>query len=383
MTSTRNARPDPGRTQPRPRPSEERARVAAEGRATRGVALIAIVVAVMALGLAAWRAVAPSGSSCQQVAWDTTPKAKDLPSDWTIQASQYDILRKSMTLTGALPADQSTGQAVIYATITCYPDGAAESVTRSADAATAAGQVVTARDDLGDQAFSAIDQSNAEFLQLRHGDVVVYLAASGDANPTEVDIVASAYDKALGGDGGVVAVGTPDVGSPGESEDTGALPSGAEEPSASAAAPELESLLPTNVGDIALSIESQTGDTALSDDQGGAPIAAALRAAGAQPDDLHMADAYDNSGTSDILISALSVRGMGQKALKAFVLDSWLQASGAGVTRDQAKVGGRDVTRVDYGGGGIVHYVLPGNGVVYIVSTSDTDVAAQALAALP
>jgi hypothetical protein len=383
MTSNRNARPDPGPAQPRPRPSDERARVAADGRTTRRIAWIAVVIAVVGLGLAAWRALAPSGGGCQQVAWDATPRAKDLPGGWSIQASQYDVLRKSMTLTGAVPADESTGQAVIYATITCYPDGAAESVTRSADAATAAGQVVTKRDDLGDQAFSAIDQSNAEFLQLRHGNVVVYLAASGDANPTEVDIVASAYDKALGGDGGVIAVGTPDTGSPEPSDDLGAAPSEEAEASESPAAPELESLLPTTIGDLTMAVESQTGSTALTDDQGGGPIVAALRAAGAQPDDLHLADAYDDSGTSDLLVSALSVRGMDAKALKAFVLDSWLQASGTGVTREQAKVGGRDVTRVDYGGGGIIHYVLPGAGAVYIVSTSDKDIAAQALAALP
>jgi hypothetical protein len=387
MSSSRNVRPDPGPApgpaQTRPRPSDERAQLAAEGRTTRTIALIAVAVAVGALGLAAWRALVPTGASCQQAAWDTTPGTKDLPAGWSISASQYDILRKSMTMVGAAPADDTTAQAVVYATITCYPEGAADSVTRSADAATAAGQVVTARDDLGDQAFSAIDDSNAEFLQLRHGDVVVYLAASGDANPTEVDMLASAFDKALGGDGGEVAVGTPDAASPGSSDDTGALPSEEVEPSTTPAAPDLEARLPAAVGDLELSVDSVGGEDVLSDDQGGRPIIAALRAAGAPPADLRLAQAYDNAGASDLLISALAVKGVGDKALTSFVLDAWLQTSGAGITRTPATVGGRQVTKVDYGDAGIVDYVLPGDGVVYIVSTADKDLAGKALAALP
>ncbi len=340
MTTPRQPRPEPS-SGPRPRPSDERAQLAASGRTTRRLAIAAIVVACVGLGLAAWKAVAPADAGCQQAAWDITPKTGDLPPDWSISASQYDVLRKSMTMVGPVPADETAAQAVVYATITCFPEGAAESVTRSADAATAAGQVVTARDDLGDQAFSALDQSNAEFLQLRHGDVVVYLAASGDTNATEVDLLASAFDKAMGGDGGAVAVGTPDTGSPVPSGDLGAVPSDSLEPSAGPAAPELEAKLPTAVGDLTLTVDSVAGEDILSEDQGGQPIISALRAAGAQPTDLALAQAADDSGA--LVISALSVDGMGQKALKTFVLDSWLQANGAGIKREAVTVGGRDV----------------------------------------
>ena len=101
---------------------------------------------------------------------------------------------------------------MVYATITCYPSGAADAVTRSADASTAAGQTVVSRDDLGDQGFSAADSSGANFLQFRHDRLVVYLAGSGDATAAEVDAIASAFDKSLGGDGGAVALGTPGTG---------------------------------------------------------------------------------------------------------------------------------------------------------------------------
>jgi len=382
MSSSRHLRPEPGSGQPRMRPSDERALLAADGRRTRWIAFAAVGVAVVALGLAAWKMLTPAADSCQQVAWDTTPASKDLPAGWAITASQYDVLRKSMTLTGPQPSDATANQAVVYATITCYPEGAADSVTRSAAAAKAAGQDVTTRDDLGDQAFSAVDPSDAEFLQLRHGNVVAYLAASGDATPDDVDSLASAFDRALGGDGGEAAVGTPDAGSPGASEDLSEEPSDEADASSSPSAPELEALMPTKVGDIDLAVDSSTGDEVLSDEQGGQPIVAALRAAGATPADLRQAYAYDNAGNSDILITAITVKGMSDKQLLTFVLDTWLQAGGPGVTRSQQTISGKQVTRVDYGDGGIVHYVLPEPGVVFVVSTADKPTAEQALAAL-
>ncbi len=130
---------------------------------------------------------------------------------------------------------------VVLATVTCYPDGAADSVTRSAAASKAIGQVVTNRDDLGDQAFQAVDASGAIFIQFRHGDVVADLAASGGATQTEVDEIASAYDRALGGDGGTIA--SPER--PPGPRATWALPAlvrrATPGPSGSPAAPELRS----------------------------------------------------------------------------------------------------------------------------------------------
>ena len=183
-----------------------------------------MALAAGALALTAWRAIVPAGSACQTTAWDTTPKTEDLPSGWSISATQYDVDRKQMTVVGEVPADESSQQAVVYATVTCFASGAEDSVTRSADAAKAAGQTVTERDDLGDQAFSAADESGPTFIQLRHGDVVVYLASSGVADEGQVDTVASAFDKALGGDGGQQPVGTPDVVPSVSASDESAIP---------------------------------------------------------------------------------------------------------------------------------------------------------------
>lgn len=365
------------------RPSEER--MLARSRTTRRIAVAALAVAVVGLGLAAWRLVVPSGGGgCQERAWDVRPAAASLPVGWTITASQYDVGRQQMTLLGPAPEDEVSTQAVVYATITCFPDGAADAVARSADAATAAGQAVTERTDLGDQAFSAVDPSGARFVQLRDGPVVVYLAASGDAMDWEVDGVATAFDLAMGGDGAAAPPASP---GPGAVTPTQPVPiespSEVAAESADPAAPELVAALPTTVGDVELAVDSAIGTDVLSDDQGSRAIAAALREAGKGPGDLRIAQAYDANGTSDLSILAVRVEGMGLEALTELVLDSWLAASGAGVAREETQLSGRAVTRIDYGDEGSVSYLVAEGDVVRVVETADTDLAAQAVAALP
>jgi hypothetical protein len=383
MTTSRPPRVDPGR-EPRLRPSDERALLAQATRTTRRIALLALVFALAAIGLAAWRFVASSGSGCQSTAWSTAPAVEQLPLGWTISSSQYDVNRRTMTLLGPAPADATASQAVLYATITCYPQGAAESVSRSADAAAAAGQTVTSRTDLGDQGFLADDASGAAFLQFRHGDVVVYLAASGDATTDEVDAVASAFDLAMGGDGGAAVIGTPEAGGPTASAAASLAPaSEIPSPTDSPAAPELESALPTSVGDIQLTVESAVGSSILGSDQGSRAITAALRADGLTADDLHVAQAYDATNQADLSFLVVGVTGMQLDALKALVMSSWLAASGPGVTTDTVPLSGRTFTRVSYGDGGSLDYVLAEKDFVLIIETADASLAAQAAAALP
>ena len=339
-----------------------------DDRTTRRIALGGVILAVVALVL---------------VAWDATPAAGNLPPGWTISASQYDPDRKFMRFLGPLPADGSS-QPTIDATITCFPEGAADSVTRSRDAIAASGETVTTRDDLGDQAFSAVDQTGSTLMQMRHGNLVVYLVgAAGTQN--EVETVASAFDLALGGNGGQLPVGTLDVSVPPPSESAGPSASAGAEASGSPVAPELEALIPSSVDGIDLSISSETGDAILSDDPNSRAIVAALKAAGKQPVDLRVADGYgyDETTGTDLEIIAFAVDGMKLSALKALVLNSWLSASGAGITTETATVGGVTVTRVDRGDAGAVDYLLTRNGDVIVVTTEDPNVAAQALQALP
>jgi hypothetical protein len=384
VTTPRTPRPEPGG--PRPSTVDKHPHTDAAGRSTRRFALAAIVISVIGLGLAALSAFAPADDSCQTAAWNTTPNEADLPSGWTVASSQYDIARKSMSLLGPESADGTTAQAVVYATITCYPSGAAEAVARSADASTAAGQTVVSRDDLGDQGFSAADASGATFLQFRHDRIVVYLAGSGDSTAAEVDAIASAYDKSLGGDGGAVAVGAPLSPSPASSADTGtesAAPGSSDDPSASAAAaPELEAALPTKVGDVVLSVDSASGDMILGSDQSSRAMTAALRADGKLPADLKVAQAYDETATSDLSIMAWGVDGL--SAAKVLpIVDLYLAASGAGVTRDAVTLAGKEYTRIDYGDEGPMDYVGTNGDAVIVITTGDPDVAAATVAALP
>jgi hypothetical protein len=384
--------PSSGPSQPQPprlRPSDERALLAASGRTTRRIAVAAVGLAVLALALTTFRAIVPGstsstvGSACQQTAWDAMPSAGQMPKDWTVQGATYEINRKSMSLLGPAPADGTSAQAVIYVTVTCYPTGASDAMTRAAAASKDAGQTVDNRPDLGDQAFSALDGSGARFLQLRHGDVVVDLAASGDATQTEVDQLASGFDRALGGDGGTIATPGPSL-SPDPSADASVpAASGPAAASESPAAPELEKLLPTTVGQITLTVSSATGSTVLGQDEGSRAIIAALRVDGKSVDALRYAEAYDDTTGADLQMFALAVNGMSIDKVRRFVLDTWLTAAGPGVTTTSVTLAGHPFTRIDYGDEGPVNYVTTKGDAVIYIKTSDPSLAEQAAAALP
>jgi hypothetical protein len=364
---------------PRRRPSDERAALAASTRTATQVAVLSLIVAAVALGLAVWQLVAPSGPSCQNTAWSAEPAANELPDQWTVAGTTFDVNRRTTQFTGVDPGDGS-GAPNVLGTVTCFPDGAADAVARAAAAAKDVGQVVEDRTDLSDGGFEATDASGAIFLEFRRGDIVVDLAASGGATPTDIETVASAYDKSLGGDGGTIATPNPaasdgGLGSPSASDDTGAA--------ASPAAPELEKLLPTTVGSVTLTVDSALGTDVLQDDQGSRAITAALRAEGKGPEALRLAEAYDANQTSDLNMLAVTVEGMDVKKVEQLVLDSWLAASGAGVTQTQTTLAGKPYTKVDLGDGGPIDYVRTDNGIVFVITTADAKLAEQAAAQLP
>jgi hypothetical protein len=347
------------------------------------VAVAAIVVALAALGITAWRVLTPAASAsgdCQARAWAVAPAPDGLPLGWTASASQYDLSRKTMSFLGPVPADEVSGQAVIYVTVTCFERGAADAVTLSKRAAEEADQSVIDRSDLGDQAFSAVDESGAGFMQVRHGDIVVYLAGSADTSATDMDELASALDRALGGDGGTIAPPTiaPSFDPGLESPDPGES-FAAESP----AAPDLIAILPTQVGSVALAADSASGSSILGEDQGSRAILAALREAGRQADDMRVAQAYDENAVSDLSILAVTVDGMAIELTQSLVMETWLTASGPGVTRSTVTLDGEEWIRVDYGDGGTMDYVRSEAPNVLVITTADPALAEQAAAALP
>jgi hypothetical protein len=74
---------------------------------------------------------------------------------------------------------------------------------------------------------------------------------------------------------------------------------------------------------------------------------------------------------------------MAGEMLREIVLDTWLAANGPGVTRSSAELGDRTVTKVDYGDGGSLSYVIVDGDVVILIETGDADLAGQVEAALP
>ena len=382
MTTSRS-RPEPAGSGPRPRPSDERAPHAASARTTRRIAVAALVIAIAGVGLAASRFLFAGGATCQEAAWDVRPATADLPAGWTVSAGQFDINRQQITLLGPFPEDETMAQAVVYTTVTCFPQGATDAVARSEQASRDAQQLVTPRDDLSDGGFSATDESGATFTQFRADSVVVYLAASADASPAEVDAIASAFDKALGGDGGAIAVGTPDPGTVDPSDGTASAEPSEEIPSGAAVAPELEARLPTEVAGIALSVDSALGTDVFGDDSSSRAIIAALRVEGKTPEDVTLAQAYDETGAADLSLLAVEVEGLAQEKTQAIMLDSWLAATGTGVTREPQTIAGREFIVVDYGDEGTKDYVLAEDGAVIIITTASTETANAAAAALP
>jgi hypothetical protein len=350
-------------------------------RTTRLIAIGAIVVALVGLGLVAWRSLAPgdagtgiatgAGGDCQAQAWAVTPATKDLPTDWTELGSQFEPMRKTIGFLGPESADGSTDQGQMFATITCFQTGAADSVARSQKAAADASQDPISRDDLGDQGFDATDASGNAYLQFRRGALVASFVAYVPASVTELDQLASAFDKAMGGDGGDLRQATP---APSDDLGNASLDPGDSGAPASPAAPELEAKLPTTVGDVPLTIDSQTGSTLIGEDSSNRAMLGVLRAAGKEADDLRAASASDDAGV-------LTIRGLPVEQTKSFVLGQWLSASG--ITQVPVTLAGKPFVKLDYGDEGPIDYVATIGTNVFVISTSDPAVAEQAAAALP
>ncbi|HEY4751954.1 MAG TPA: hypothetical protein VIH37_01640, partial [Candidatus Limnocylindrales bacterium] len=143
---SRTPYPNPGQVpaSPRRRPSDERAAVAASSRTATRLAIVAIVVSAVALGLGVWRTVttSTSGSPCQNTAWSAQPAANELPDQWSVAGTTFDVNRRTTQFAGQ-DTGSGTGAPNVLATVTCFPDGAADAVSRAAAAAREIGQTVT------------------------------------------------------------------------------------------------------------------------------------------------------------------------------------------------------------------------------------------------
>lgn len=368
---------------------------------SRLVAALGLVIAVIALAVALRSALVAPASGCQTTAWNAVPAEGSLPSGWAIAASDFTPTGVTSTLSGPQASDGSGTPTTVYTTVSCFGNDASQAVERSRTAAAAAGQTVRSMNGLGDEAYSTTDAASGGMaIQFRRGTLVGYTAATESIPAGDLEAIATAFDDAMrsaeagatlppaGGStdsgpsgspgSGSPAAGTPDIPGSSPSSGAGASPSAA----ASAAAPELEALLPIAVNGTTLTRDSAVGSDVLGGATAGRALSAALRNLGADPKKLHVAEAYDASGTIDLSMLAFAIDGLDTKQLRSTILSVWLSAGGPGVKTSSATMSGHQATVVDYGDKGTISYVIVDGKAIVVIETSDSTLAKQAAAAL-
>jgi hypothetical protein len=152
--------------------------------------------------------------------------------------------------------------------------------------------------------------------------------------------------------------------------------------SGSPAAPELEALLPTSVGGTTLTVQSATASDVLGTDPNSRALSAVVRSLGANPANLQIAQAFDDTNTIDLSIIGFRLaKGDGAK-LKAAIIQTWLSAGATGVKQTEVTLGGKTLTKIDYGDEGTIEYVYGGPDYVIVLDTADVNIATEAASKL-
>ena len=356
---------------------------------------LALGFAALAVGLVAlgWTLFASGrgASDCQARAWDSIPEERALPDGWAVTATNFFVGNSTVTLEGPA-AETDTGEGVVYATVTCYGNDGSEALARSRAADAATGSPTTDLDGIGDEGYAIEDGSGLSAMHFRRGDLVSYLVVAGNVTPDELRSAATAFDQAMidakAGDLPSIAP----AGTPGPVDETlpiepSALPSeaplGSQDPNASPASPELERLLPTEIGGTPYIVESFTGADAFGNDAGSRAVTAGLRALGKSPADLELAEAYDENQAVDLYLFGFRLPGADPEALQSLVLNSWLVADAEGVTTEEVELGGKTMTHVDYGDDFPDAYVYSLGDTAIIIYSGSPDLAEAAAEALP
>lgn len=361
-------------------------------RAVPALAVAALILALVAVGVSAVAIMRPSPASCQAAAWNAVPVAADIPAGWTISATDIYPNSQTTTIHGPTPTDGSAASTV-YLSVTCYGDRAADALSRSQQASMEAGRSVTALEGMGEAGYTvAADAAGASTFQFRRGSLVALLGASGVVEDAVLRQVGSAADAAIRralGDSRATAAPVPST-APAPSESPAGLASplasGSPEPSqaaASPAAPELEAHMPRTVAGTTLTVQSATGDQVLGKDAASKALISTLASFGKKPVDLQVAQAYDPAGAADITVLGFRVPGITSAKLLPAVLRTWLFAGATGVTTKATTVSGVDVTQVSYSGDTSVSYVLARGDAVLVIESGSAALATAAVAALP
>ena len=147
-------------------------------------------------------------------------------------------------------------------------------------------------------------------------------------------------------------------------------------------APELESLLPATLSGTTLQAQSWDGDGLLTDDPWSTAMTAFLASVCKVPADLHVAQSYDPDQALDASIGVYRADGVEATALRDALIAAW-KGDYPEMAVSQVTVGGKDVTKGDFGEDTISSYLYIDGDNVYDIESSDGTIATAALGALP
>lgn len=354
--------------------------------------LILSVIALVAAGLAlAWPMLfgsAAGAADCQARAWDSLPTEDALPEGWSVETTSFFSNNLSVTLAGP-PATDESSEGMIYATVTCYGRDGNEALARSRAGDSGSPSGTSDLTGIGETGYTVGDElSGLTAIHFRRGDLVAYIVVAGTVASEELRTSAQAFDQAIqSARAGDIpsprqqASAAAETLEPEPSFDVSAPPSGSAEPSG--AAPELEALLPTEIDGTQFISDSATGADILQDDPGSRAMTAALRTLGQTPADLQVAQAYDENDELDLYFVAFSLPGADPEAFRTLILQSWLVSDAEGVTIEDVELGGKTLTRVDYGDELADAYLYAAGDVVILMHTSSAELAEAGATALP
>ena len=363
-----------------PRSGETGATSARLSAAAPGIALIALALAIVALG-AVFLGRGTDRTACQTAAWKAIPNPDSLPTGWTLGTTDMNANGMTVSILGPASADGTASQPVVYASVTCYGDVAVTALSQNKAAAEAAGATVTARGS-GD-AYDVDNPATGSVTTLfRVGGLVAQIADAGSAGPADLALITRAVATAMGDETAAGSAGAQPTDEAGDSEEPGASGEASGEPAPSSVAPELEAKLPKSAGGTPLTVQSASADTIFGTDPNSRALSARIRAMGAQLSDLQIAQAYDDTGTIDLSIIGFRLPGKDGAALRAAVIETWLSADVAGVTKSEVTLGGKKMTKIDYGDEGTTEYVYGGADYVIVIDTSDTAIATEVAAGI-
>jgi len=340
------------------------------------IALLALAAAVLSLVLVFLNR-SSDLSACRSDAWGAIPDQADLPPDWSLGSTDLNANGMTISILGPVPADASTQQPAVYASVTCYGEAAATAMSQNKAAAEAAGANVTNRVAGGD-AYDVDNPATGSVTTLfRVGSLIGQVADAGSASPSDLAVITRAVAAAMGDDAAAGTTGVAAASEDPNASDTPLEPAGSDAPSASSAAPELEAKLPTEIAGTPLTIQSTSADEVFGTDPNSRALTARIRAMGAQTSDLQVAQAFDDSNSVDLSIVAFRLPGKDGTKLRDAIVDTWLSANVAGVTKSEVTLGGKKLTKIDYGDDGTIEYVYSGPDYVVVIDTSDPAVATE------